>query len=146
MIEHITKTPFGYKIMLDQTEVFVPDDPSNRHWQMIQEEIANGATVIDELVQSSIPDLSFAQLLIGLVSEQWITIEEGRAWRDRVSLPAQVKTVIDALPIEQQFVAETKALAPSIILRSDPLVSAMAAAAGRSEAEIDEFFVKYSGV
>ncbi len=146
MLHNIRKTKFGYIAEFNDHEWNIPDDPGNRHWQMIQEEIANGATVIDELVQSSIPDLSFAQLLIGLVSEQWITIEEGRAWRDRVSLPAQVKAVIDALPIEQQFVAETKALAPSIILRSDPLVSAMAAAAGRSEAEIDEFFVKYSGV
>lgn len=90
--------------------------------------------------------LSFAQLLIGLVSEQWITVEEGRAWRDRTGLPAQVQAVISLLPKEHQFAAETRALAPSEVLRSDPLVAAMGMAAGKTEEEIDDFFRKYAGV
>lgn len=90
--------------------------------------------------------LSFAQLLIGLVTEGWITEAEGRAWRDRVALPAQVVAVISSLPASQQFAAETRAMAPSEVLRVDPLVSAMAAAAGKAEAEIDDFFRQYAGV
>lgn len=90
--------------------------------------------------------ISFAQLVIGLVSEQWITVEEGRAWRDRVSLPQAVQTLITSLPVEQQFIAETKALTPSIVLRSDPLTLALAASTGRTEEEIDNFFIKYSQV
>lgn len=90
--------------------------------------------------------MTFAQLLIGLVTEQWITVEEGRAWRDRVALPAQVQAVIDALPPEQQFAAETRALAPSEVLRMDPLVVSMGAAAGKTPEEIDDFFRTYAAV
>lgn len=90
--------------------------------------------------------LSFAQLLIGLVSEKWITVEEGRAWRDRYSLPLQVQAVIFRLPVEQQFAAETRALTPSEVLRLDPLVIAMGASIGKTEEEMDSFFLKYSGI
>lgn len=90
--------------------------------------------------------LSFAQLLIGLVSEGWITAADGRAWRDRVALPAQVQAVIASLPDEQQFAAETRALAPSEVLRNDPLVSALSAVAGKSSADLDAFFRTYAGV
>lgn len=90
--------------------------------------------------------LSFAQLLIGLVSEGWITAADGRAWRDRVALPAQVQAVIASLPKEQQFAAETRALAPSEVLRNDPLVSALSAVAGKSSADLDAFFRTYAGV
>lgn len=90
--------------------------------------------------------LSFAQLLIGLVSEGWITIEDGRAWRDRVALPAQVQALIGTLPEDQQFAVETRAFAPSEVLRSDPLVTAMGTAAGKTEGEIDNFFRTYVNV
>lgn len=90
--------------------------------------------------------LTFAQLLIGLVSEQWITVEEARQWRDRVTLPAQVQGVIQALPIEQQFAAETRALAPSEVLRNDPLVAALGQIAGKTPEELDNFFRTYSEV
>lgn len=90
--------------------------------------------------------ISFAQLLIGLVSEGWITASEGRAWRDRVSLPAQVQMVIEGLPEDQQFAAETRALAPSEVNRNDPLVVALATVAGKTTEEIDTFFRTYSKV
>lgn len=90
--------------------------------------------------------LSFAQLLIGLVTEGWITAAEGRAWRDRVALPASVATLISALPEAQQFAAETRALAPSEVLRLDPLVMALGAGQGKTEAELDAFFATYSAV
>lgn len=115
-------------------------------------DFATGQTIEVDEVAPSFPSeppvpasLSFAQLLIGLVSEQWITVDEGRAWRDRTGLPAQVQAVISTLPADQQFAAETRALAPSEVLRADPLVAAMAAAAGKTEAEMDDFFRKYSG-
>lgn len=90
--------------------------------------------------------ISFAQLLIGLVSEGWITADEGRAWRDRVALPAPVTKLISALPEAQRFAAETRALAPSEVLRLDPLVTALGAAQGKTEAELDAFFATYSAV
>ena len=89
--------------------------------------------------------LSFAQLMIGVVTEQWITEAEGEAWLAG-TLPAAVLTVIDGLPADQRFAAKARALRPSVVLRSDPLVAAMGAAAGKTSAEIDAFFVTYGAV
>lgn len=87
--------------------------------------------------------LSFAQLLIGLVTEGWITAAEGRAWRDRVALPAQVQALIATLPEAQQFAAETRAFAPSEVHRNDPLVVGLGQVSGRTPAELDAFFWTY---
>jgi len=88
--------------------------------------------------------LSFAQLLIGLVTEQWITEAEGRAWRDRTALPAAVSSLIATLPQEQQFAAETRAYAFIEALRLDPLVEALGAAEGKTPEELDTFFLTYA--
>lgn len=90
--------------------------------------------------------LSFAQLLIGLVGEGWITDAEGRDWRDRVALPAAVSALIASLPADQQFAAETRAFAPSEVLRLDPLVVSLGAAQGKTPDELDQFFITYSQV
>lgn len=89
--------------------------------------------------------LTFAQLMIGLVTEAWVTEPEGEAWLAG-SLPLPVALVINSLPAEQRFAAKARALRPSEVLRADPLVAAMGAAAGKTEAEIDAFFTTYSGV
>lgn len=89
--------------------------------------------------------LSFAQLLIGLVTETWITETEGTAWLQGV-LPAAVETLITSLPQEQQFIARARASRPSEILRNDPLVVSLGAAQGKTEEELDDFFRTYSGV
>lgn len=147
MITNIIQTPQGYRATIDGQEWSVPDAPGNRHWQMVQDAIAEGATVtVEEPQPAPVPaSISFAQLLIGLVTEQWITPIEGRAWRDRVALPEQVQAVIASLPLEQQFAAETRALAPSEVLRNDPLVQALSVAAGKTLEELDNFFRTYSG-
>lgn len=90
--------------------------------------------------------LSFAQLLIGLVTEQWLTATEARAWRDRVALPQAVLDAIAELPAEVQFAAETRAMAPSEIRRIDPLVDMMRVAVNKTPEQLDEFFNMYSGV
>lgn len=54
------------------------------------EEIPVGNLLSQEEIDSTrrqFMKLSFAQMIIGLVTENWITPEEGRAWRDRISLP-----------------------------------------------------------
>lgn len=90
--------------------------------------------------------LSFAQLLIGVVTEGWITAAEGRAWRDRLALPAQVQALIATLPEAQQFAAETRAFAPSEVHRNDPLVVGLGVTAGRTPDELDAFFRTYANI
>lgn len=89
--------------------------------------------------------ISFAQLLIGLVAEQWVTGPEGEAWLNGV-LPQQVSDLIATLPPEQQFAAKVRALRPSVVLRADPLVMMMGAAANKTPEQLDEFFRMYSEV
>lgn len=89
--------------------------------------------------------LSFAQLLIGLVTEAWITEAEGEAWLAG-TLPNAVLLVIDSLPADQRFAAKARALRPSEVLRNDPLVAAMGTAAGKTSAQIDAFFQTYAQV
>lgn len=147
MIEDIIQTiNGGYRATIDGVEWSIPDDPGNRHWQMVQDAIAAGASVtVEQPPAAPTPDLSFAQLLIGLVTEGWITEADGDGWLTG-TLPAAVTAVIDTLPVEQRFAAKARALRPSAVLRADPLVAAMGAAAGKTSAEIDTFFTTYSGV
>lgn len=87
--------------------------------------------------------ISFAQLLIGLVAEAWITEAEGEAWLAG-TLPSAVLALIGSLPQDQQFAAKARAVRPSVVLRSDPLVVSMGAAAGKTGADIDMFFRYYA--
>lgn len=98
---------------------------------------------LDEL--RSKMQLSFAQLLIGLVSETWITEVEGEAWLAG-TLPAPVLALIETLPVEQQFAAKAKAIRPSIVERADPLVAALGLSQGKTEEELDIFFQTYVNV
>jgi hypothetical protein len=101
----------------------------------------------DEALQESRQGmrLSFAQLMIGLVAEAWITEAEGEAWLAG-TLPFAVLTVIDGLPPAQRFPAKARAIRPTMVLRADPLVASMGAASGKTDAEIDTFFLTYSQV
>lgn len=111
----------------------------------ITEQEANDITE-SKIGFSPVPaSISFAQLVIGLVTEQWITETEGTAWLQGV-LPAAVETLITSLPQEQQFIARARASRPSEILRDDPLVVSLGAAQGKTEEELDDFFRTYSGV
>lgn len=87
--------------------------------------------------------LSFAQLMIGLVAEGWLAQADAEGWLAG-TLPPQVLATINLLPDENQFPAKARAIRPSEILRTDPLVSMMALAQGRSPNEIDAFFKTYA--
>ena len=86
-------------------------------------------------------EISFAQLIGGLVTEQWITKAEGQAWL-RGTLPAPVSVLIAQLPEEQQIFAEGRAIRPTSVLLSDPLVQELAAMQGKT-AELPAFFNTY---
>lgn len=88
--------------------------------------------------------LTFAQLLIGLVAEGWITEAEGDAWLEG-RIPAAARGLIGTLPQAQRFAAKARAARPSIVLRNDPLVTALAAAQGRAD-DLDRFFTTYAAV
>lgn len=89
--------------------------------------------------------LTFPQLLIGLVSEEWITEPEGALWLTG-SLPISVVNVINSLPPEQRFAARARATMPSVVLRLDSLVVALAAAENKDPTEVDTFFKTYGAM
>lgn len=89
--------------------------------------------------------LSFAQLLIGLVSEGWITEQEGNYWSDGI-LPDKINAMIASLPPEHQFAARMRAKRPAEVVRTDPLVVSLGYVENKSVDELDQFFVKYSAV
>lgn len=89
--------------------------------------------------------ISFAQMLIGLVSEGWITEQEGTDWLAG-TLPTPVETLIGTLPSNQRFAARARASRPSVILRNDPLLIALGAAQGKTSNQLDTFFITYSQV
>lgn len=118
--------------------------PASRFYQNVMDAIEDGEPVgTPPAPPAIIPDLSFAQLLIGLVSEGWITEAEGGGWLVG-TLPAPVLAVIATLPAGQQFAAKARAIRPSAVVRADPLVAALAAAEGKTSAEIDAFFTTYA--
>lgn len=93
-----------------------------------------------------VPNLTFAQLLFGLVTESWITEAEGTAWLVNRTLPAPVEALISSQPANQQLLVRARALQPTEILRADPMVQAMGAAQGKTSEELDQFFRTYAGV
>jgi hypothetical protein len=115
--------------------------------QFTQEEIDAVTAKIEaaKVNQREVMSLSFAQLLIGLVAEAWITEAEGDAWLTG-TLPAPVLSLIATLPAEQQFAAKARAIAPSVVLRNDALVVALGAAQGKTAEQLDTFFTTYAQV
>jgi hypothetical protein len=117
---------------------------STRPYTQAEIDAAQQAEAIAADQRRAAMSLSFAQLLIGLVTEKWITADDGRAWRDRTALPPAVAGLIATLPAEQQFAAETRAMAFTEALRLDPLVEALGAAEGKTPEEMDSFFITYA--
>jgi hypothetical protein len=133
------------------TNVVLASEPLGANW--IETEAAGPGWLYqdDEFIDPNpvvpfVPQsITFAQLLIGLVTEAWITEAEGEAWLTGV-LPTQVTALIDTLPVEQRFAARARATRPSEVLRMDSFVVSMGAAQGKTPEELDDFFRIYSGV
>jgi hypothetical protein len=86
------------------------------------------------------PELSFAQMLIGLVTLGWITEVEGQGWIEG-TLPADVEAYIASLPPEVRFAARAKVSRPSSIIRTDPYVNALAMLKNKQPEEVNQFFM-----
>lgn len=134
------------------TNIAIADDAefaASMGWVLLPEGAAINWVLVDDVWQppkpASIPNLSFTQLLIGLVTESWITELEAEDWLKGI-LPAPILTLLDQLPVEQRLVVKIKATRPIEIVRADPLVSSLGVVQGKSEAELDDFFIKYAGI
>ena len=139
----VLTAPDTYTATIDGT-VWSGVTPASRFYADVQAASADGEPVgAPPAPPAIIPDLSFAQLLIGLVAEEWITEAEGGGWLVG-TLPAPVLAVIATLPSNQQFAAKARAIRPSVIVRADPLVASLAAAEGKTSADIDAFFTTYA--
>lgn len=93
-----------------------------------------------------VPNLTFAQLLFGLVTEGFITQQEGNDWLIARILPANVEAAISQLPGPQQLLMRARALQPTEVLFSDPMVQSMGAAQGKTQEQMAQFFRTYSVV
>ncbi len=95
---------------------------------------------------ATIPDLSFAQMLIGLDQRGWVPRADLVAWRDNAVLPPLVVSVILSLPVAARFTAETRALRPSVVKADNPILKLIAASAGKTDADLSAFFIEFSQV
>lgn len=84
--------------------------------------------------------ISRRQIITGLAKVEWITKQEAIDALSTGARPAAVEAVIATLPEDDQFDALTKWIGFTEAYRDDPLVLALAAAEGKTEAEIDDFF------
>lgn len=100
---------------------------------------------VDLPAQREMMSLSFAQLLIGLEKDQWITTSEAEAWLDG-QLPASVVALINTLPIGERFAAKARAKRPAAVERTNPLVVLLGQQAGKSEEELDSFFLRHASI
>lgn len=96
--------------------------------------------------------LSFAQFVVGLTEQGWITPQEGTNWLTATSLPAAVEAAINALPATAEdgsmprLRARARALRPSEVVRSNPLLLMMAAQRGATAEDLDTFFRVYAAI
>ena len=86
------------------------------------------------------------QLFIGLVTEGFITPEEGIAAAATGALPAAVEAAIGGIPAPQQVAARITWARMGTVMRTDPLVNLLGAAEGVGPEALDAFFTTYAGV
>lgn len=90
--------------------------------------------------------LTFAQLVSGVRSRGWITQLEFDQWIAGTP-PAIALALIAQLPTEaERNIAKARVISPSVVIRLDPLVIAMATAAGQDADGIDAFFTEFSQI
>lgn len=134
-------------------------DPDGEGWLSVPDYVfagyrrVDGAFVAPEAPPPPVPQsLSFAQFLVGLVEQEWITEAEATAWLSGNSLPAAVEAALATLPetaedgSKPRLRARALALRPSEILRTNELLLMMAAMKGATPEQLDQFFRTYAGV
>lgn len=135
------------RIEIDGVELFVPDDMENRHRVMVAEWEADGNTTpqyaathpTPEQQLAALPPVSHAQIIAVLILAGIITEAEGVAWITG-TLPAAVEAMIATLPADQRVIARLRAIRPTSVIPTDPLVAALAAAQGQGVADLIVLF------
>lgn len=92
--------------------------------------------------------LTMLQFLKGLRDKSWISESEASAWATGAALPAIAEAVIATLPAAVRPRARLTLHRMSVVLRTDPLLTAIAAhpsaaALGVTEAALDQLFREY---
>jgi hypothetical protein len=93
----------------------------------------------EPITLTTLPSVSHAQIIGALIIAEIITQVEGIDWI-KGTLPTEVEAAIALLPAEQQTIATLRAIRPSEVSPSDPLVAALATAKGKTEAEMVALF------
>lgn len=88
---------------------------------------------------AALPPVSHAQIIAALIDAEILTEAEGTAWITG-TLPAAVEAMIATLPAEQRTIARLRAIRPSEVVPTDPLVTALALAQGKDEADLIDLF------
>lgn len=103
---------------------------------------------LDDYLQSRMPPeerlaslspVSHAQIIAALILSGIITETEGVAWISG-TLPEAVEAMIATLPAEQRVIARLRAIRPTSVVPTDPLVAALAAAQGHDTADLIALF------
>lgn len=84
------------------------------------------------------------QLILGMTSAGLITASEGVAAAAGSAIPEVVETVFASLPAAQATGARIRWSAMTTVERANPLVAAVAAAANKTEADMDAYFIAWS--
>lgn len=126
-------------------------------WVEAAERPAPGARLVAGLILPAVVDpdahrrsmeISPRQLFIALASEPWsyITPEEAIAAATAGTMPAAVEAAMAGFDAAAQLAARVTWARMQVVLRLDPLVTALGASQGASDAELDDFFAFASGL
>ncbi len=80
------------------------------------------------------------QLILGMTIAGLITAEEGENAASGSAIPAVVAAAFAGLPSDVATLARIRWAAMTLVERGNPLVAAVASAAGKSAAEMDQYF------
>lgn len=95
--------------------------------------------IAPEQILAAMPAVSHAQIIAALILADIISEAEGVAWISG-TLPEAVEAMIATLPPEQRVIARLRAIRPSSVVPTDPLVAALAAAQGQGVEDLIALF------
>lgn len=95
--------------------------------------------------EPSVPaSISRLQLILGMTSAGLITAEEGVSAAAGTAIPSVVEAVFASLPSAEATGARIRWNAMTMVERANPLVAAVAAAAFKTDSEMDQYFRDWS--